>query len=59
MAKKFEVGVHDEEDSFTDPYYDREYSRDNVEWLAAQVCARFCCVTRCKVEKKIGRRRQQ
>jgi len=59
IAKKFEAGVHDEEDSFTDPYYDTKYTRDNVEWLAAKVCARFYCFTRCKVEEKIGRRRQQ
>ncbi|PWW74262.1 actin-like ATPase domain-containing protein [Tuber magnatum] len=36
IAKKFEVGVHDEDDSFTDPYYETKYTRDNVEWLAAK-----------------------
>ena len=58
IAKKFEPGVHDEEDSFTDPYYDTKYTRDNVEWLAAKVCACFYCFycfTRCKVEEKLGR----
>ena len=57
-GKVFEPGVHDEEDSYIDPYYNIKYTRDNVQWLAAKVCARFCCFTRCKVEKKIGWRRQ-
>ena len=54
IAKRFKPGVHDEEDSFTDPYYDTKYTRDNVEWLAAKVCACFYCFTRSKVEEKIG-----
>lgn len=36
IATKFEAGLHDEEDSFIDPYYKTKYTRDNVEWLAAK-----------------------
>ncbi|KAG0124762.1 hypothetical protein HOY82DRAFT_617537 [Tuber indicum] len=36
IAKRFEAGVHDEEDSFVDPYYGTKYTRDNVEWLATK-----------------------
>ncbi|CUS11601.1 unnamed protein product [Tuber aestivum] len=36
VATKFEPGLHDEEDSFIDPYYEIKYSRDNIEWLAAK-----------------------
>ncbi|RPB00764.1 actin-like ATPase domain-containing protein [Choiromyces venosus 120613-1] len=36
IAKRFEEGVHNEEDSFTDPYYGAKYTRDNIEWLAAK-----------------------
>jgi len=55
--KKFQPGVHNEEDSYTDPFDDIKFTEDNVDWLAGKVWARFCCLTRCKVEQKIGRRR--
>jgi len=32
----FEPGVHDEEDSFTDPFDDIKYTWDNVDWLAGK-----------------------
>ena len=59
LGKKFQPGVHDEEDSYMDPFDDIKYTEDNVKWLAGKVWALLCCFTRCKVEKKIGRRRQQ
>ena len=52
LGKVFQPGVHDEEDSYMDPFDDIKYTRDNVEWLAAKVWAPFCCFTRCKVEIK-------
>jgi len=58
IGTKFQPGVHDEEDSFIDPFDDMKCTRDNVNWLAGKVWAPFCYFTRCKVEKKIGRRRQ-
>ena len=57
--KNFEQGVHDEKDSYIDPFDGIKYTCDNVDWLAGKVWAPFCCFTRCKVEQKIGRRRQQ
>ncbi|PUU78958.1 hypothetical protein B9Z19DRAFT_980951 [Tuber borchii] len=33
---EFEPGVHDEEDSYMDPFDDIKYTRDNVRWLAGK-----------------------
>ena len=54
LGKIFEPGVHDEEDSYIDPFDDIKYTGDNVDWLAGKVWAPFCCFTGCKIEKKIG-----
>ncbi|PUU83105.1 hypothetical protein B9Z19DRAFT_1189884 [Tuber borchii] len=32
----FKPGVHDEEDSYIDPFYETKYTRDNVKWLAGK-----------------------
>ena len=56
IGTKFEPGVHDEDDSYIDPFDEIKYNLDNVEWLAGKVWAPFCYFTGCKVEKKIGGR---
>jgi len=43
LVKIFEPGVHNEEDSYIHPFYEIEYTRDNVRWLAGKVWAPFCC----------------
>ena len=54
LGKQFEPGVHDEEDSYMEPFYDIKYTRDSVQWLAGKVWALFYYFTRWKVENEIG-----